>query len=97
MKHTNPVQNSEMQQIKKEEEYHRKERKKVHQKLENNLPNHRATTFFCLLYFFILGDMNMNVLQTVVNLLEKSVNTSEGKIVISSDVKTYIEFCSTLG
>ena len=36
MKHTNPVQNFEMQQIKKEEEYHQKERKKVHQKLENN-------------------------------------------------------------
>ena len=32
-----------------------------------------------------------------VNLLEKNVNTSKWKIVISSDVKNYIECCSTLG
>ena len=30
-------------------------------------------------------------------LLEKNVNTSKGKIVISSDIKNYIEFHSTLG
>ena len=36
-------------------------------------------------------------MQNGVNLLEKNVNTFKGKIVISSDVKNYIEFCSTLG
>ena len=46
---------------------------------------------------FALGDMNINIFQNGENLLEKNVNTSKGKIVISSDVKNYIEFCSTLG
>ena len=46
---------------------------------------------------FVLGDVKVNILQNVVNLLEKNVNTSKGKIVISSDVKNYIEFCSALG
>ena len=41
--------------------------------------------------------MNINILQNGVNLLEKDVNTSQGKNLISSDVKNYIEFCSTLG
>ena len=41
--------------------------------------------------------MNINILQNGVNLLEKNLNTSKGKTVISSDVKSYIEFCSTLG
>ena len=41
--------------------------------------------------------MNINILQNGVNLLEKNSNTSKGKTVISSDVKSYIEFCSTLG
>ena len=41
--------------------------------------------------------MNINILHNGVNLLEKNVNTSKGKIVISSDVKNYIEFCSALG
>ena len=45
---------------------------------------------------FVLGGMNINILQNGVNLLEKNVNTSKRKIVISSDVKNYIEFCSTL-
>ena len=45
---------------------------------------------------FVLGDMNINILQNGENLSEKNVNTSKGKIVISSDVKNYIEFCSTL-
>ena len=40
--------------------------------------------------------MNLNILENGVNLLEKNINTSKGKIVISSDVKNYIEFCSTL-
>ena len=46
---------------------------------------------------FVLGDMNINILQNGVNLLGKNVNTSYAKMVISSDVKNYIEFCSTLG
>ena len=49
---------------------------------------------------FVLGDMNINILQNGVNLLEKKVKIvikKKGKIVISSDVKNYIEFCSTLG
>ena len=41
--------------------------------------------------------MNVNILENGVNLLEKNVNTSKRKIVISSDIKSYIEFCSTLG
>ena len=40
--------------------------------------------------------MNLNILENGVNLLEKNINASKGKIVISSDVKNYIEFCSTL-
>ena len=44
---------------------------------------------------FILVDMNINILQNGINLLEK--NTSKGKTIISSGVKNYIEFCSTLG
>ena len=40
--------------------------------------------------------MNVNILQNGVNLLEKNINTSKGKIAVSSDVKNYIEFCSTL-
>ena len=40
--------------------------------------------------------MNINILQNGVNLLEKNENTSKGKIVISSDIKKYFEFCSTL-
>ena len=46
---------------------------------------------------FVLDDMNINILENGVNLLEKNVNTFKAKIVISSDVKNYIEFCSTLG
>ena len=46
---------------------------------------------------FVLGDMNINILQNGGNLLEENVNTSKGKIVISSEVKNYIEFWSTLG
>ena len=46
---------------------------------------------------FVLGGMNINILQNGVNLLEKNINTSKGKIAFSSDVKNYIEFCSTLG
>ena len=45
---------------------------------------------------FVLVDMNINILQNSVNLLEKNVNTPKGKNVISSNVKNYIEFCSTL-
>ena len=41
--------------------------------------------------------MNINFLQNGINLLEKNVNTSKGKIVSSSDVKNHIEFCSTQG
>ena len=41
--------------------------------------------------------MNINILQNGVNLLEKDVNTSKEKNLISSDVKNYIGFCSTLG
>ena len=41
--------------------------------------------------------MNINILQNGVSLLEKNLNTSRGKTVISPDVKSYIEFCSTLG
>ena len=42
--------------------------------------------------------MNINILQNGINLLEKNpVNTSKGKNVISSNVKNYIEFCSTMG
>ena len=41
--------------------------------------------------------MNINILQNDVNLLEKNVNTSKGKIVISSDVENYTAFCSTMG
>ena len=41
--------------------------------------------------------MNINILQNDDNSLEKNINTSKGKIVIGSDVKNYIEFCSTLG
>ena len=36
--------------------------------------------------------MNINIVQNGVNLLEKILNTSKGKNVISSDVKSYIEF-----
>ena len=46
---------------------------------------------------FVLGDINIDILQNGVNLLEKNVNTSKRNIIISSDVKNYIEFCSTLG
>ena len=42
--------------------------------------------------------MNINILQNDINLLEKKpVSTSKGKNVISSNVKNYIEFCSTMG
>ena len=41
--------------------------------------------------------MNKSILQNGENLLEKNVNTSREKIVISLDVKNYIEFCLTLG
>ena len=42
--------------------------------------------------------MNINILQNGVNLLgKKNINTSKGKNIISSDVKNYIEFCSTMG
>ena len=41
-------------------------------------------------------DMNINILQNGVNLIEKRLNTSKWKNVISSDVKSYTEFCSTL-
>ena len=41
--------------------------------------------------------MNINILQNGVNLLEKDVSTSKEKNLISSDVKNYIGFCSTLG
>ena len=41
--------------------------------------------------------MNINILQNGVNLLEKNVNTPKRKVVISSDVKNYTEFCSTRG
>ena len=44
---------------------------------------------------FVLGDMNINILRNGVNLL-KNVNSSRVKIVISSDAKNYIEFCSIL-
>ena len=40
---------------------------------------------------FVLGDMNINILQNAANLLEKNVNTSKGKIVISSDVILNLE------
>ena len=40
--------------------------------------------------------MKINDLQNGENLLEKNINTSKGKIAINSDVKSYIEFCSTL-
>ena len=40
--------------------------------------------------------MIINILQNGVNLLENNVNTSKEKIVISSDVKSYTEYCSTL-
>ena len=40
---------------------------------------------------FVLSDMSINILQNGVNLLEKNVNTSKGKNVISSDIKSYIE------
>ena len=46
---------------------------------------------------FVLGDMNINILQNDVNLLGKNVNTYKGKIVFSLDVKNNIEFCSILG
>ena len=46
---------------------------------------------------FVFGDMNINILQNGVNLLEKKANTSKRKIVISSDVKSYVKFCSNLG
>ena len=47
---------------------------------------------------FVFGYMNINILQNGINLLEKNpVNTSKGKNVISSNVKNYIEFCSTMG
>ena len=46
---------------------------------------------------FVIGDMNVNILQNGVSLLDKKVNTSKGKIVINSDVKSYFEFCSMLG
>ena len=45
---------------------------------------------------FVLGDMNINILQNGVNLLEKNASTSKGKIVISSDVKNHTEFCPNL-
>ena len=41
--------------------------------------------------------MNKSILQNGENLLEKNVNTSKEKTVISLDVKNYIEFCLTLG
>ena len=44
---------------------------------------------------FVLGDININILQNGVNLLEKNANTPKGKVVISPDVKNCIEFCST--
>ena len=40
--------------------------------------------------------MKINDLQNGENFLEKNINTSKGKIAINSDVKSYIEFCSTL-
>ena len=46
---------------------------------------------------FVLGDMNINILEKGVNLLEKNVNTFKRNIVISSKIKNYIEFCSILG
>ena len=46
---------------------------------------------------FVLGEMNINILENGINLLEKNVNISKRKIVISSDVKNYVDFCSTLG
>ena len=46
---------------------------------------------------FALGGMTINIFQNRANLLEKNVNTSKEKNVISSDVKNYIDFCSTLG
>ena len=39
----------------------------------------------------LIGEMNINILQNNLNLLERNVNTSKGKIVISPDVKNYIE------
>ena len=45
----------------------------------------------------LIGEMNINILQNNVNLLERNVNTSKGKIVISPDVKNYIESCSIIG
>ena len=41
--------------------------------------------------------MNINILQNGVNFLKKHVNTSKGKTVISSYVKNFTEFSSTLG
>ena len=41
--------------------------------------------------------MNINILENGVNLLEKNVDTFKWEIVISSYVKNYIEFCSTVG
>ena len=46
---------------------------------------------------FELSDMNINILQNGINLLQKNVNISEGKNIICSNVKNYIEYCSTLG
>ena len=46
---------------------------------------------------FVLGNMNINILQNDLNFLEKNVNKPKGKIVISSDAKNHIGFCSTLG
>ena len=39
---------------------------------------------------FVVGDMDVNILQNCGNLLEKNVR----QIVINSDVKKYIEFCN---
>ena len=40
--------------------------------------------------------MNVNILQNCIHLLEINIKTSKEKIVISSEVKTYIEFGSTM-
>ena len=47
--------------------------------------------------YIVFGDMDINILQNGVNLLEENLNVSKGKIVINSDVKNYIKFCSTMG
>ena len=40
-------------------------------------------------------DMNINILQNGVNLIEKRLNTSKWKNVISSDVKSYTDIIET--